>query len=170
MSVDPNQQADISERHFPGDEEPTTQAAWIALATVLVLLAAIMLYMLHIAAPDPHGEYTRYMKSHPQAGASSHLEAARFCDALGPKLDSRREAHLTTAFQQDPALPGLENELMKLYEEKAAAASSAPAHVALAEWCLGFQLKKAALAEYEAALATDRDNSAAQKGVKDLQK
>ncbi len=170
MSADPNQQADISERHFPGEEEPTTQAAWIALATVLVFLAAILVYMLHIAAPDPHQEYTKYMKSRTIESAEGHLAAARYCDALGPKLDSNRDAHLRTAFEQDAALPGLEDELMKRYGERAEGALSAQAHVSLAEWCVGFNLKQAALQEYRAALATDADNAAAQKGLQDLQK
>ena len=172
MSADPNLQTDISERHFPGDEEPTTQAAWIALATVLVFLAAILVYSLHLAAPDPNQEYTRYMdpEAHPMTGAQSHLDAARFCAALGDKLDTRRDAHLREAFQLDSALPGLEDELMMRFREKASRVVNAPAHVALAEWCLSFNLKSAAIEEYQAALATDRENAAALKALQELKK
>ncbi len=170
MSAEPDLQADISVRRFPGEEEPTSRAAWISLATVLVFLAAVLVYSLHIAAPDPYQEYTDYKAKHPMRGAADHLEAARFCAALGAKLEPWRDAHLRDAFQLDPAAPGLEDELLRRYREKAARAATAPAHVSLAEWCRSFHLKRAALAEYRAALATDPENAAAKQGLEDLRK
>lgn len=171
MDVDENLlHSDIGQRRFPGEEEPTNQAAWLSLATVLLVLGAVLVYCLHLAAPDVHQEYTDYMKTHRPNDARGHLEAARFCAALGAKLDSWREKHLREAHKLDPALPGLEDELLRRYREKAASVSSAPARVALAEWCVSFGLRQLALDQYRAAVATDPSYHPARKGLEDLEK
>ncbi len=169
MAADPNLNIDISVRHFPGEEEPTSTAAWISLGTVLLFLVAIMIYSLHLTAPDPQEEYSRYVQEHPASSAADQLAAARFCAGF-PELARQRESHLRKALEIDPMAPGLHEDLLRIYRDRRASASTPLQHVAVADWCRSFGLKTQAREEYRSAIADDADCAPAKKGLADLEK
>lgn len=169
MAADPNLSIEISVRHFPGEEEPTSTAAWISLGTVLLFLVAIMVYSLHLTAPDPLQEYANFVQEHPVSSVADHVAIARFCAGF-PQLARQQEANLRKASELDARAPVLREELMRIFRERRAAASSPAQHVAVAEWCRSFGLTSQAAEQHRAALALDADYAPAKKGLADLGK